>query len=350
MPDQIRVAAVQMEAKFCDVDANIETAARWVKEAVQMGAKWIVLPEFFTSGLAWDPRMRDAWQPLDGKPMQMLKAMAKDGNVAVGGSYLAKSGMHIRNTFVLAMPDGNVFTHDKDIPSIGESCYFIGGEDEAFLKEMKKRGHEPKDSPVPPREGNNAQGVFDIDGMSVGAVLCWELIRTRTVDRLAAGNVDIVIGGSGWPDWSPDVDPPPGLTKNDLEEASRIYFQLIVDMPLYFARTLRVPVIHANHVGQQWSGASLDASATHGDRIRLDFLGNSVIIDGNGTILAHRGRDAGEGIVIADITPGRLGPPRLPEKKDFFIPTERPYIDELFFLPENRDYYFANTLRRANKS
>jgi len=162
--------------------------------------------------------------------------------------------------------------------------------------------------------------------------------------------VDMVVGGSGWPDWSPDVDPPPGLTPQQLEEASRIYHQLIVDMPLYFARKLRVPVIHANQVGEQWSGASLDASATHGDRILLRFLGNSIIADGNGTILAHRGRDAGPGIVIADVTPGQTGPVSIVDDADFFIPTERPYVDELFFLPENRDYYFDHTLPRANST
>ena len=344
----ITVAAIQMETEFCDTDANLRSAAEWVRKAQKLGAKWIILPEFFTSGLAWDPRMCDAWEPLDGKPMQMLKLLAHEGDSVVGGSYLAYDGTHIRNTLVLAMPDGRVFTHDKDIPSIGESCYFAGGEDAVFLDEMSKHGHTPKQpDPISTRDGNNVQGVFAIDGMTVGGLLCWELIRSRTVSRFAAGNVDMIVGGSGWPDWSPDVDPPPGLTPKHLEEASRIYHQLIVDMPLYFARKLRVPVIHANQVGDQWSGASLDASATDGDRILLRFLGNSIIVDGDGTILAHRGRDAGPGIVIADVTPGRTGPVSDVDAADFFIPTERPYIDELFFLPENRDYYFAHTLPRA---
>ena len=349
-PQSITVAAIQMEAEFCDTDANLRKAAEWVRKAQKLGAKWIMLPEFFTSGLAWDPRMCDAWEPLDGKPTQMLKQLAREGDTVVGGSFLAKSGRHIRNTLVLAMPDGRTFTHDKDIPSIGESCYFVGGEDGMFLDEMTKRGHVPKHrAPIPTRDGNNIQGVFDIDGMTVGGMLCWELIRSRTVKRFAVGEVEMVIGASGWPDWSPEVDPPPGLTKKQLEEASRIYHQLIVDMPLYFARKLRVPVIHANQVGQQWSGASLESSATHGDRILLRFLGNSLIADGDGSILAHRGRNAGSGIVIADVTPGRRGPVGPIESADFFIPTERPYVDKLFFQPENRDYYFARTLPRANK-
>lgn len=102
-------------------------------------------------------------------------------------------------------------------------------------------------------------------------------------------------------------------------------------------------MIHANQVGEQWSGGSRDASATHGNRILLRFLGNSIIADGNGTIVAHRGRDAGPGIVIGDVTPGRSEPVATVDDADFFIPTERPYIDDLFFLPENRDYYFADT-------
>ena len=191
------VAAIQLETQFCDTDANLRTAGEWVRKAQKLGAKWIMLPECFTSGLAWDPRMRDAWEPFDGKPMQMLKELAQEGDTVVAGSFLAKSGRHIRNTLVLAMPNRRTFTHDKDIPSIGESCYFVGGEDDVFLDEMVKRGHEPEHrEPIPTRDGNNKQGVFHIDGMTVGGVLCWELIRSRAVTRFAEGEVDMVIGGS----------------------------------------------------------------------------------------------------------------------------------------------------------
>ncbi len=130
----ITVAAIQMETTFCDTDANLRTAAELVRKAQKLGVKWIILPEFFTSGLAWDLRMCDAWEPLDGKLMQMLKQLAHEGDTVVAGSYLAHDGMHIRNTLVIAMPDGRTVTHDKDIPSIGESCYFAGGEDTLFLE------------------------------------------------------------------------------------------------------------------------------------------------------------------------------------------------------------------------
>ena len=71
---------------------------------------------------------------------------------------------------------------------------------------------------------------------------------------------------------------------------------------------------------------------------------------GVGSCQAHRGRDAGPGIVIAEVTPGRSGPVGAIDESEFFIPTERPYIDELFFLPENRDYYFSETLPRAQRA
>ena len=81
----ITVAAIQMETAFCDTDANLRTAEEWIREAQKLGAEWIILPEFFTSGLAWDPRMCDAWEPLDGKPMQMLKRLASEGGTVVEG-------------------------------------------------------------------------------------------------------------------------------------------------------------------------------------------------------------------------------------------------------------------------
>lgn len=66
-------------------------------------------------------------------------------------------------------------------------------------------------------------------------------------------------------------------------------------------------------------------------------------------LIGHDRREAGPGIVIADVTPGRTGPVSTVDDADFFIPTERPYIDELFFLPDNRDFYFARTLPRARR-
>ena len=56
----IRVAAVQMTAELANVEANLSKAERLTRLAFKRGARWVVLPEFFTSGIAFHPDMAKA--------------------------------------------------------------------------------------------------------------------------------------------------------------------------------------------------------------------------------------------------------------------------------------------------
>ncbi|MGH9659477.1 MAG: carbon-nitrogen hydrolase family protein, partial [Bryobacteraceae bacterium] len=115
----IRVAAVHMHAVLGEVDVNLENAERWVRLALRDGARWVVLPEFFTTGMGYYPsRLLNAHRPLDGAPMRLLIQLAREGGAYVAGSFLAGHGLDVFNTFVLASPSGEVYTHDKDFPTM----------------------------------------------------------------------------------------------------------------------------------------------------------------------------------------------------------------------------------------
>jgi len=119
-PIRLHVAAIQMVPKLGDVQANVNQAEALVRKALGLGARWIVLPEMFTSGAAFHPDMHNAIQPFDGAPLQLLKDLSRKGNAVIGGSFLAKRGQHVFNTFVLVSPDGSVVTHDKIHRPIGK--------------------------------------------------------------------------------------------------------------------------------------------------------------------------------------------------------------------------------------
>src|SRR6185295_7465440 len=160
---RVRVAAVQMHAALGEVAANLENAEHWVRLALREGAQWIVLPEFFTTAIALHPtKLVNAYRTLEGLPMQLLKTLAKEGNAYVGGSFLARSGADVFNTFVLASPSGQVYTHDKDFPTTNiETSVYAGGEDDEFVKELARRGvaAEPP-APIPSRAHNIKSAVF----------------------------------------------------------------------------------------------------------------------------------------------------------------------------------------------
>ena len=80
----IRVAAVQMTAKFGDVDANLAKAERLVRMAFERGADWVILPELFASGNAFHPQMAKTTRAIDGSPAELLRELARQGNATVG--------------------------------------------------------------------------------------------------------------------------------------------------------------------------------------------------------------------------------------------------------------------------
>ncbi|WP_375341745.1 carbon-nitrogen hydrolase family protein [Patulibacter defluvii] len=272
----IRAAAIQMEAEVGNVDANLEMAAALVDEAAAAGASWIVLPEFFSTGVANRPELRDAAPLADGAPTALLRERAARHGVHLGGSTLVRDrDGHVRNAFLLAGPDGELRgRHDKDLPTMWENALYVGGGD---------------------------PGRIEADGLTAGVALCWELMRTQTAARLA-GRVDLVVGGSGW--WSIPLWPPRGLSGR-LERANH---RRAVDAPARFAPYVGAPVVHAAHAGALNCPWPLVGAVYHGH-----YAGGAGIYDTDGRPLALRRRDEGPGVAIADVVPGRREPRPLPE-------------------------------------
>ena len=272
-----RVAAVQLEADLGNVDHNLEACERQADRAAAAGAQWIVLPEFFSTGVAFRPDLsRDAARP-DGAPTRLLSDLARRHGVHVGGSTLVRDDDgHVRNAFLLAGPDGDVIgRHDKDLPTMWENALYVGGTD---------------------------AGRIDAGSLTVGVALCWELMRVQTVARLA-GLVDLVLGGSGW--WS--VPAWPLLAGTEVRNARRA-----AAAPAVFARHVGAPVVHAAHAGR----LSCRFPATP-LTYRGYFEGGAQICDAAGKVLAFRGRDEGDGVVVADVAAGRS--PGAPARDRFWL-------------------------------
>lgn len=292
----LRVAAIQLAPQLGDVAANLESARMWVRKAFAAGAQWVVLPEFFTTGMTFADCMLDGVRPLDGEPMQLLKSLAAENAGTVGGSFLAESNGHVYNTFVLALADGTVFTHDKDFPTGPfEHAYYVGGEDAHFVSMINDLGVPVAGDPIPPRLENNVDGVFTVDAQNVGVAICWETIRQRTVKRLH-NRIDFVLASSAWGYAEPQVGYP-GLTYEQLLYLRTIMTQMLCNAPVQLAQMLRVPVVHANCVGLQRSTKLFDQMIP----FAMNFAGESQIVDANGTVLIRRPATAGEGFITADI-------------------------------------------------
>lgn len=281
----IRVAAIQMTPVLGDLQANLAQAERLVVQAQRLGAEWIVLPEMFTSAAAFHPDILSTIQPLDGSPLQMMRRLARQGGSVIGGSYLAVRDGDVYNTFVLVFPDGSAVTHDKDQPTYWENCFYRGGRDDGVLA-----------TPI----GN------------IGAALCWELIRSRTLRRMY-DRVQMVLGSSCWWTLSDDIG-----ADNPLRAAN---LKMLQDAPVHCARMLGVPVVHASHAGRFEGFFSPDLpDVPYASR----YLGETMIVDAAGDVLVRLDAAQGADVAVADV---RLADPpvltmAIPE--GFWIPPGMP--------------------------
>lgn len=268
----MRVAAVQLEPVVADVAENLRRCRALGDEAGEAGAEWIVLPEFFTTGMGFVDAMVDTALPPDGAGFQLLQELATRHGATVGGSFICRhADGENRNTWFLVGPDGTELgRHDKDLPTMWESSFYVGGTDD---------------------------GVIDADGTPVGAAMCWEFMRTQTVRRLR-GRVQLVVGGSAW--WSIPPWPPASLTRR-LEAANA---RTAAGTAPAMARAVGVPVVHAAMCGPVECGLPWIPGVPY----RGHYQGGACVTDARGGVLAWRGPEEGPGVVVADVDPGRVAP------------------------------------------
>lgn len=335
-----RVAAIQFEPKLGDIGFNLGRADTLVRDALSKGARWIVLPEFFPTGTAMHKSLFDLYQPVDGRPAEMLKDLAKLGRAYVGGTFMSRSGGDAFNTFVLACPDGSVFTHDKDFPTMEfESAFYAAGEDDAYVERLIKDGARTTGQRIPARIGNSSDGAFVHSDTGIGAAVCWELVRNRTAKRLL-GKVDILLASSGW--WTTDPERDwPGVRPAQARTFWNEHKVLIDSAPQRMARMLGVPVVHANFTGPNPGYANLAFDLEANGR----YLGSSQIVDGEGKTVARLGTEPG--VLIAEVGVGRQpGTEKIPE--DFWIPEVAEGMRRRWATSGamGRDYYLAETRAR----
>lgn len=264
----MRVAAIQLEAVIGDVEANLAACQSLADAAAHEGAEWIILPEFFTTGMGFLPELAQHSLPPDGAATILLSDLAKRHGAVVGGSFLCRDDDgHVRNAFLLVTPEGIAGRHNKDIPTMWENCFYIGGTDDGLIK---------------------------VGGLTVGVALCQEFNRTRTVGRLR-GMADLVVGGSFT--WGA----PRGIPFHHYLQTS---IESYTDWAPTFAKLVGCPVVEATHCGGIRCKTPL---------LPMEYVtnlgGGAIICDAAGNVLARRTKGDGAGIVVADIEVGRVDSP-----------------------------------------
>jgi predicted amidohydrolase len=303
---KIIAAAIQLDTRIGDSAYNLARCEHLAEQAIAEGASWIALPEFFNTGVNFDPQLVSKIETEEGISAQLLQRLSAQHQIVIGGSFMCRitnsdgSIAGVRNRYLCFSNGTLVGRHDKDLPTMWEAAFYEGG--------------EPSDTGE----------LGPVDGIRVGTAVCWEFLRTQTARRLQ-GKVDVIIGGSHW--WSIPENWPAFLTRGMEEKNSHNFITTVQET----ARLIGAPVIHASHCGRFES----KFPSIPGLRYQGVLEGHTAIIDGHGRILAHRSKEEGEGIAIAKLTLGQLNnnhkiPKQFWLRKRGLLPTISWHLDGYF--------------------
>lgn len=285
----LKAAAVQLEGVPGAFNANLAAAQAHAEQAFRQGAQIVALPEFFPSPVLYDePFDACALDAQDNPALKLMRDLASAYGGHIGGSMVLREPHGVFNTYFFVQPDGRYHVHRKDLPTMWENCFYTGGDDD---------------------------GVMQTDLGGVGAAVCWELIRTQTVQRMG-GRIGFAMTGNHW--WTVPRNWP--LLSSALKGLGQVNRMFAESAPVDFAKCLGVPVLHACHSGRFRSRILLAPGVDASVPYESEFVGATQIVAGDGSVLARRGTDEGAGVVLAEISPGAGVPTRELDPSRFWIP------------------------------
>ena len=258
----LRAAAVQVESKNGQIEANLEHALRFVEDAAGQGARFILLPEFLATGYIFTKAIWEGGEPREGPTVRWLRENSKRLGVWLGASFLEAEGEDFYNTFVLANPDGREDGRvRKQTPAFAEA-YFTRG--------------DPGPHVIKTKLGK------------VGVGICYENQLAYTPRLMYAQSVDMML----MPHSAPAPMPNPLFPKKYVD----MYNEGLKDLAGHYARLLGIPVIMVNKSGR-WQSPIPFLPFIKQDSI---FPGLSAIVDSDGRLKAQLGGE--EGVIVQDVT------------------------------------------------
>ena len=239
----IRVAACQIDPQLGEVDRNLEHIERVVAEAAAAGAKLVVLPEAAVTGYVFenlDEALTVAQRAVAVAEQRLADAAVKAGLVLIVGT-LEAEGREVFNTALIFSDDGRRFRYRKmHLPYLGVDRFATPGPD--------------------------APEVYDLAGMRVGVLICYDLRFPEAARICALEGADLVALPTNWPvgvQFHPGIFAPARAAEN------------------------HVYLLACDRVGEERG---------------TTFIGRSMLLDCNGKELAVAS-DTEEAILFGDVDP-----------------------------------------------
>ena len=250
------VAAVQM-AMTDDIDVNVATAERLVREAASRGARLVQIPELFEGHYFCTDQLAEHMsraRPLDGHPtIAHFARVAAELGVVLPVSFFERANNAAFNSVAIIDADGTVLgvyrkSHIPDGPGYSEKYYF--------------------------NPGDTGFRVWDTKVGRIGVAICWDQWFPESARVLALRGAEVILYPTAI-----------GSEPHDPTYDSSRHWQRVMQG---HAGANLVPVIAANRVGVET-----------GRQHTLTFYGTSFIAGPTGEVIVEADRTS-EAVITAE--------------------------------------------------
>ena len=254
----MRVAVAQVEVHALDVEKNIRITTAAIARAAAQGADLVVLPECVASGWVMDPEgIAAVAEPGDGSgpALSAWRTAARRHDIAVVGGYAERAGDVLYNAVAVIARDGEL--RDKY-----RKLHLFGAERAVFAA------------------GDLGLPIFDLDGVRLGVLVCYDLRFPEAMRLLALGGADLVAVPTAW------------VTGFDMQRPSD--------------DDGRIGQVDGARVQANLNQVYVACADLAGELRGVRFLGRSVIISPYGEALIGPLSAAASDVVAADISPAEV--------------------------------------------
>jgi nitrilase len=272
----IRVAAVQAESSWLDLQAGVEQAVSWIAAAAEAGARLVAFPETFLPGYPWWIWLDSPAAGMQFVPRYSANSMTRDGDeirriAAAAGEH----GVYVVLGF-----------SERDGGSLYMSQAFIDETGRVVSVRRKLKPTHVERSVFGEGDGSDIQ-VHETSVGRVGALNCWEHFQPLTKYAMYSLGEQIHVGA--WPAFSVYRGAATALGPEVNNAASQVYAvegQTFVLAP-------------CGRIGAAAHELFCDTDLKR--QLLLQGGGFTKIYGPEGTLLASAPDETYEGLVVADL-------------------------------------------------
>lgn len=171
----MKIAALQMQAKTGDVEANLAHIAAVAKVAAVQGANLLIAPELAVTGYGAGPEFPALATAATGDVAMRLEAIARENRIAVIAGFAERNGASIYNSAL--------FTDGAGTNAVYRKSHLYGDYERQWF------------TPAAP-----ASVMVTLCGVKLGMLICYDVEFPENVRRLAAAGADLIVVPTALPE------------------------------------------------------------------------------------------------------------------------------------------------------